>query len=90
MKHNRIHLFLSFLFALNACFAFAQNSGASQTQAYFGLLKNRRVAVVANQTSVIGNVHLVDTLLSSGIEVVKIKPGANDRTASIILARAVM
>ena len=72
MKHNRIHLFLSFLFALNACLAFAQNSGASQTEAYFGLLKNRRVAVVANQTSVIGNVHLVDTLLSSGIEVVKI------------------
>ena len=72
MKHNRIHLFLSFLFALNACLAFAQNSGASQTDAYFGLLKNRRVAVVANQTSVIGNVHLVDTLISSGIEVVKI------------------
>jgi uncharacterized protein YbbC (DUF1343 family) len=51
---------------------FAQDSGASNTGAYFGLLKNRRVAVVANQTSLIGNVHLVDTLLSSGIQVVKI------------------
>lgn len=72
MKCNRIHLFLSFHFVLNVCFAFAQNSGASQTQAYFDLLNNKRVALVANQTSVIGNTHLVDTLLSSGIQVVKI------------------
>ena len=72
MKYNRIHLFLSFLFVLNASFTFAQNSGASHTEVYFGLLKNRRVALVANQTSIIGNAHLVDTLLSSGIQVVKI------------------
>jgi len=72
MKRNKIHLSFTFLFTLCAYLAFAQNSGASQTDAYFKLLKNRRVAVVANQTSVIGNVHLVDTLLSSGIQVVKI------------------
>jgi uncharacterized protein YbbC (DUF1343 family) len=72
MKHSAIHLFLSFLFALNACVAFAQNSGASQTESYFSLLKNKRVAVVANPTSVVGKTHLVDTLLSSGIQVVKI------------------
>ncbi len=72
MKHSAIHLFLSFLFALNACVAFAQNSGASQTESYFSLLKNKRVAVVANPTSVVGKTHLVDTLLSSGIPVVKI------------------
>lgn len=52
--------------------AHAQISGAANTGAYFGLLKNRRVAVVANQTSLVDQVHLVDTLVSSGIQVVKI------------------
>ncbi|MFA9221708.1 MAG: exo-beta-N-acetylmuramidase NamZ domain-containing protein [Sediminibacterium sp.] len=72
MKHSSIHLLLIFLFALNANLAFTQNSGASQTDSYFILLANKRVAVVANPTSVIGKTHLVDTLLSSGIQVVKI------------------
>ena len=31
-----------------------------------------RVAVVGNQTSIVGNAHLVDTLLSSGVNVAKI------------------
>ena len=72
MKHSSIHLLLFFLFALNANLAFTQNSGASQTHSYFRLLANKRVAVVANPTSVVGKTHLVDTLLSSGIQVVKI------------------
>jgi uncharacterized protein YbbC (DUF1343 family) len=72
MKHSRIHFILFVVLALHTVQVFAQDSGASNTSAYFGLLKNRRVAVVANQTSLIGNVHLVDTLLSSGIQVVKI------------------
>ena len=72
MKHRSIHLLLIFLFALNANLAFTQNSGASQTDSYFRLLTNKRVAVVANPTSVVGKTHLVDTLLSSGIQVVKI------------------
>jgi hypothetical protein len=72
MKHIRIPLFLFLLFILNAFYVFAQNSGASQTENYFGLLKNKRVAVVANPTSVVGKAHLVDTLITSGIQVVKI------------------
>lgn len=72
MKHDRIHLLLCFLFLLNAWNAFAQSSGASQTDSYFHLLQNKRVAVVANPTSVVGKSHLVDTLISSGIQVVKI------------------
>jgi uncharacterized protein YbbC (DUF1343 family) len=72
MKHSSIHLLLTFLFALNANLAFTQNSGASQTDSYFSLLANKRVAVVANPTSVVAKTHLVDTLLSSGIKVVKI------------------
>jgi len=35
-------------------------------------LKGKRIAVVANQTSVLNNVHLVDTLLALKIEVVKV------------------
>jgi len=72
MKHIRIQFFLATVFALSIFQVVAQNSGASNTSAYFGLLKNKRVAVVANPTSVIGSVHLVDTLISSGIQVVKI------------------
>lgn len=72
MKHVRFHLIFFVVLVLNTAHVFAQSSGASNTVAYFELLKNKRVAVVANQTSVIGKVHLVDTLLSSGIQVVKI------------------
>lgn len=72
MKHSCILLTLPFILLLCILQASAQFPGAANTDAYFELLKNRRVAVVANQTSVIDNVHLVDTLLSSGIQVVKI------------------
>lgn len=45
---------------------------AERTDAYLSLISAKRVAVVANQTSMIGNVHLVDSLISLGINVVKI------------------
>lgn len=45
---------------------------AYRTEVYIPLLKGKRIAVFANQTSMIGNTHLVDTLLRSGINVVKI------------------
>src|ERR1700739_878886 len=46
--------------------------GAERTETYFPLLKGKRVAVFANQTSMVKHTHLVDTLLNSGIHVVKI------------------
>ncbi len=46
--------------------------GSYSTDVYFPLLKNKRVAIVANHTSLIKATHLVDTLLSSGINVKKI------------------
>lgn len=46
--------------------------GANQTTLYFPVLKGKNIAVVANQTSVIGEKHLVDTLISFGISVKKI------------------
>lgn len=52
----------------------AQNNvktGAERIDDYIWLLQGR-VAVCGNQTSMIGNVHLVDTLLKRGVNVVKI------------------
>jgi uncharacterized protein YbbC (DUF1343 family) len=46
--------------------------GAYRTDVYFPLLKGKRVAVFANQTSMVKQTHLVDTLIKSGINVVKI------------------
>ncbi len=46
--------------------------GAERTDEYLKLLNNRRVAVVANQTSMIGNTHLVDSLLKLGVNIIKV------------------
>jgi uncharacterized protein YbbC (DUF1343 family) len=43
--------------------------GASQIDQYKHLIKGKRVAIVANQTSMVYQTHLVDTLLSIGINV---------------------
>lgn len=47
-------------------------SGAQNTDAYLPLLQGKKIGVVANQTSVIGRKHLVDSLLTHGIDIVKI------------------
>lgn len=46
--------------------------GAERMNVYLPLLKGKTVGVFANQTSMVGNTHLVDTLLKAGIKVVKI------------------
>ncbi len=47
-------------------------TGAEQTAKYFTYLKNKRVAVLANPTSIIGKRHLVDSLISAGVNIVKV------------------
>ena len=47
-------------------------TGAEQTDKYLPLLKGKRVAIMANQTSVIGKTHLVDSLKSLGANIVKV------------------
>ena len=47
-------------------------TGAEQTERYFPLLQDKKVAVCFNPTSVIGNTHLVDILVAVGINIVKI------------------
>ena len=46
--------------------------GAYQTTAYFHLLKNKRVGLFTNQTAMIGNIHLIDTLIREGIQIQKV------------------
>ncbi len=81
----KLILFSFFVFALG-CNAQSQKQashedmttsievGAARLDQYLPLLKNKRVAILTNQTAVIGknNTHLVDTLKSLGINIVKI------------------
>ncbi len=46
--------------------------GAERMELYLISLKGKSVAVFANQTSMVGNTHLVDTLAKLGIKLVKI------------------
>lgn len=46
--------------------------GAERMEVYLPLLKGKTVAVFANQTSMVKQTHLVDTLVKSGITIVKI------------------
>ena len=46
--------------------------GAERMEVYLPLLKGKSVAVFANQTSMVKNSHLVDTLIKKGIKVIKI------------------
>ena len=70
-----------FLIVINSAQkSFAQTErilvGAEQTELYFKDIKNKRIAVVANQTSRIRSrkkyVHLIDTLISMNINVKKV------------------
>ena len=49
-------------------------TGAEQTERYLPLLKGKNIALVVNQTSIIGKdkVHLLDTLLNCGVNVKKV------------------
>ena len=69
LKYNKTHIF----FLLFSFLLFSANAkiivGAEQTQAYLSLIKGRNIALVVNQTSLIGKKHLVDSLLSLQIKI---------------------
>ena len=70
-KHSLLILLI--MIAAMACSADGTENtlktGAENTGEYLPLLKGKKVAVVANQTSMIGKSHLVDSLLAMGIDV---------------------
>lgn len=84
MKKFTLVLFLSLLFIGLNSHLIADNAvvkprnqkkiitGADQTEKYLSYLKGKRIAMVANQTSIIGNKLSVDSLLSHGIKIVKV------------------
>ncbi len=47
-------------------------TGAEQIDKYLPLLEGKRVAILANQTSIVGKTHLVDTLQQLGVNIVKV------------------
>jgi len=47
-------------------------TGAEQTEKYLPLLKNKRIGMVVNPTSIIGKQTLVDSLLKRGVNIIKI------------------
>ena len=55
--------------------SFSQNpilTGADQLDKYLPYLKGKRVAILANQTTLIGKKHLVDSLQTLGVNIVKV------------------
>ena len=78
--------FLAFLFLLSFTSCITSNTaiknstknsseiktGAEQTALYVPYLKGKKVAILANQTTIIGKKHLVDSLQSLGINIVKV------------------
>ncbi|SKA18738.1 exo-beta-N-acetylmuramidase NamZ family protein [Sediminibacterium ginsengisoli] len=47
-------------------------TGADQLDKYLPLLKGKRVAIMANPTTIIGKTHLVDSLQKLGVKIVKV------------------
>jgi uncharacterized protein YbbC (DUF1343 family) len=70
MKTFNISLFLLLIIASQPLYSRSDKEpvpGASRIDQYRNLIEGKSVAVVANQTSMVGQTHLVDNLLSIGI-----------------------
>jgi len=84
-KIRKLNIFLLLYFFIFSCQSLVKSkdcsdtidkekiiTGADNLTAYLPLLIGKKVGVLVNHTSTIGDTHLVDTLLSSGISIVKI------------------
>ncbi len=76
MKQNNFKKFLIIIILLLGIFSHelrAQvRTGADCTEVYMPLIEGKNIAIVANHTSMIENTHLVDSLISLKVNVVKI------------------
>lgn len=65
-----MRLFLAIAFLFSTVYTHAQvKAGADRINVYLPLLKGKKVGIFANQTSMVGNVHLVDTLRKLGVDI---------------------
>ncbi len=76
-KFNKVFGLLLVLAVMNSFQLIAQYKttikvGSEMFDEYLPMIKEKRVAVIGNQTSMVGVIHLVDTLLSLGIDVRKV------------------
>ncbi len=69
---RRIFLILAFFVVAPFVLCAQVKTGAEQTEQWLPLLKGRRVAVLANHTSTVGDEHLVDAMVREGLNVVGI------------------
>ena len=67
IKAKLLVLFCSFLSF--SCVAQQVIPGAERIENYISYLKNKKVGVFANQTSLVGKTHLIDTLKNLGIDI---------------------
>lgn len=71
MKKTVFLLVIAFLTTLS----YGQNHvvvGAEQTNEYFSILKNKRIAIFSNHTGMVGDKHLLDVLVENKLNVVAI------------------
>ncbi len=68
----RKSIFILLVFLSHSMVAQKITTGAEQMKYYLPLLKDKRVALVVNQTAVVGHSHLVDTLLKLKVNIKKI------------------
>ena len=76
-KFNKVFGLLLVLAVMNSFQLIAQYKttikvGSEMFDQYLPIIKEKRVAIIGNQTSTVGSIHLVDTLLSLGIDVKKV------------------
>lgn len=73
---SSIAAFFFLLLPLASCHGQDHNEnifvGAEQLGEYLPLLEGKNVALIVNQTSLVGDTHIVDTLLSKGVNIKKV------------------
>lgn len=57
------------LISTTATWAEGLRTGAEQTERYLTAIKGRKICILANQTSMIGDTHLIDSLHSLGVKI---------------------
>jgi uncharacterized protein YbbC (DUF1343 family) len=72
MRGKKLQFLILFFFSVGFSFAQTIVPAAERTELYFPLLKGKRIGIVANQSSRIGNHHLIDSLLLAGFNIEKV------------------
>lgn len=72
MHNKKLEFLLLILFFASCSSAQRPSPGADQTDLYFHSLEGKQLGIVANQTSTLGEKHIVDSLLAAGFDIQKV------------------